>query len=882
MPKSRARKSKPARKRTAPAARPSDERFRLAEQIRPARYRVHIEPDLDAGTYRGRVDIELTLSKAAERIELHAADMQITAAGATAGRAAQTAEVALHPARETVELRFPQAIPPGKSRLTLEFSGRLQTSLRGFYGAESDGRRYGFTQLEAADARRFFPCFDEPSFKARFVFSVTTSAAHAVVSNSPIERLEEHGDGRKTVHFKSTPPLSTYLCALAVGQLECSAEKRVGRTPVRVWFVPGKGDLADFALEAAAESLSRLEKYFGLPYPYEKLDLVAVPDFEAGAMENAGAVFFRETLLLVDPATITLPERKRVAEVIAHELAHMWYGDLVTMKWWNDLWLNEAFATWMAFRVIDEWHPEWRMWNNFEHHRAAALALDALNNTHPIYAEVDNPAQATENFDAITYEKGASVVRMVENYLGANAFRNGVRKYIRRHREGNAEAADLWRALEEASRQKVTRIVRDWIEQPGFPLLEVSRTSRGGRTALAMRQQRFFASSKAKATPQTWPIPLVVKVPGRRAPQLLRHLMTRSRDRLDLGAGKIPWYYANAAEGGFYRPLHDEETLAALAASLSEVLTPVERMGLIGHQWAALRAGHGKIESFLSLADALRGETDFDVLGSLMAPLGFTEDQLLEDEGGGRRRFHRWVGSAFSPAWSELGWSAAAGESDDRRLRRAALLRIVGEIAEDPGVAAEARAHFEEYARERTAIEPNLADSLVNITARHGDEALYTRFQDLARAARTPQERRRFQLALAEFRRPALVRRTLALALTDAVATQDVGILLMRLFANRNAREQTWQFVVRRWKDISKRLPPMMVSRVVDSTPALKTRAYKKEVTAFFRAHPVPTAKRALKQALERFDLNEEFRRRAARGLNRWLAEKTGEEEKRM
>ena len=636
MERGKQAKDRKASKGTAKQGRASaDDGFRLAEDVRPSHYRVHLSPDLEGGSYTGEVEIDVSLTRSRSEIEMHALDMEVEQAELIVGRRVGEAEVAVHPRRQTVALRFDEAVATGEARLRLRFRGKLQTILRGFYGAQSQGRRYAFTQLEAADARRFFPCFDEPSFKARFTFAVTTETCNTVISNSPVHRIEEHGDGRKTVHFAPTPLLSTYLCALAVGELEGSEEQFVGRTAVRVWHVPGKGDLCAFALEAAVESLSRLERYFGLAYPYAKLDLVAVPDFEAGAMENAGAVFFRETLLLVDPQTITLAEKKRVAEVVAHELAHMWYGDLVTMAWWNDLWLNEAFATWMAFRVVDEWRPDWRMWNNFEHHRSAALHLDALTNTHPIYAEVRSPEQATENFDAITYEKGASVVRMVENYLGPKAFRAGVRKYIRRHRESNAEASDLWRALEEASGQKINRIVRAWIEQPGFPLLEVRQQDRAGRCVLELGQRRFFASPKAKDTGQRWPIPVVAKVGGDRSTRLARHLVTKKRERVDIGpAGRVGWYYANASEGGFYRPLHDRADLAALSVSLSGALSAVERMGLIGHQWAAVRAGHASIDGFMDLVSALGSETDFDVLTTL----------------GGTAALHR--GRASRPGWA--------------------------------------------------------------------------------------------------------------------------------------------------------------------------------------------------------------------------------------
>ncbi|HUI27787.1 MAG TPA: M1 family metallopeptidase [Candidatus Kryptonia bacterium] len=863
-------------KRPTRARRVPDDAFRLASDVRPSHYAVHIAPDFDAGRYRGEVTINLALARARDAIELHAADVTIEQAEVLRDGVSQKAMPFVHPRRESVELRLSARISTGAATLRLRFSGPLQQHLRGLYGAASNGRRYAFTQLEAADARRFFPCFDEPSFKARFTFSVTTETKNAVVSNNPIDHVDDHGDGRKTVHFTTTPKLSTYLCALAIGELEASAERFVGRTPIRVWHVPGKDHLTDFALESAVAALTRLEQYFGLPYPYEKLDLIAVPDFEAGAMENAGAVTFRETLLLVDPATITLAEKKRVAEVVTHELAHMWYGDLVTMAWWNDLWLNEAFATWMAFRVVNDWKPEWRMWNNFAHHRAAAFGLDALTNTHPIYAEVKNPAQATENFDAITYEKGASVVRMIEHYLGAKAFQAGVRKYIRRHREGNAEAGDLWRALEEASGEKVAPVARGWIAQPGFPLLRVDRTDRDGRAVLALKQSRFFASPKAKPTGQRWPVPVVIKASDARKP--LRHLMTKARDEIVVGpTRRVSWVYANAEEGGFYRPLHDDATLAALRAVMFTALTPVERLGLVEHHWHAVRAGHATIESFLDLAASFGGETDFDVLDSLAGSLRFIDDQLL-DAVDGRASFQRWLVATYDRAWRQLGWEAASDEPDDSRLRRASLLRVLGEIAEAPRVVDEALARVATYLADRRSLEPNLADPLVTIAAHDGDSARYDQFLVVVRGAQTPQERRRFQFALTDFRDPQLIARTLGLTLTEEVSTQDVGILLVRLLGNRAARAATWIFIKERWTEVSKRLPPMMVARVIDATSQLQTPECKRDVAVFFRAHPVPTAARALKQALERFDLNEEFRRRAANGLRAWLSQHAGNE----
>src|SRR5262245_23679490 len=508
------------------ARRPS--RFRLPVDVRPLSYDVHLEPDLTAGTFAGEVRIAVRLEKARAAITLHAADLAITRAAAHVGGAEVAVKARVVRADETVTLRGVRPLPAGEVTLVLGFKGQLNQHLRGFYAASADGKPYAFTQCEAADARRVLPCFDEPAFKARFRVAVTARDGDTVLSNAPVEREVPARPGFHTVHFAETPPLSTYLLALAVGPLEGSATRMVGSTPIRVWHVPGKGQLTEIGLEAAAEALRRLEDYFAIPYPYGKLDLVAVPDFEAGAMENAGAVFFRETLLLLDPATASLGERKRAAEVIAHELAHMWYGDLVTMAWWDDLWLNEAFATWMAYRVVDDWRPEWRLWHGFEHDRAGALALDALASTHPIYATVRSVAEATENFDAITYEKGAAVVRMIEHYLGPELFRDGVRLYMRRHRDGNTVAADLWRALEEASGRQVTRVAQAWIAQAGFPVVSVAPAP-GGR-GLRVRQERFFADPRVPAARRRarWPVPLVIKWADGGGPSTGRFLVDRA------------------------------------------------------------------------------------------------------------------------------------------------------------------------------------------------------------------------------------------------------------------------------------------------------------------------------------------------------------------
>jgi puromycin-sensitive aminopeptidase len=849
------------------APRPS--RFRLPTDVRPSDYHLHLEPDLDAGRFRGEVRIDLRLERPRTEVVLHAADMAIEHAAAEVDGAVVPLRARLDRRDETVTLRAARPLPAGPVALRLRFAGALNAHLRGLYAASSGGARYAFTQCEAADARRILPCFDEPAFKARFHVTVTAAAGDTVIANAPVAREQPLPGGRRAVHFEATPPLSTYLLALAVGPLESSEPRHVGSTLVRLWHVPGKGHLTAFGLEAAVQALDRLERYFGIPYPYAKLDLVAVPDFEAGAMENAGAVFFRETLLLLDPETVSLPERKRAAEVIAHELAHMWYGDLVTMAWWDDLWLNEAFATWMAYRVVNDWKPEWRMWQGFEHDRAGALGLDALASTHPIYAPVRSVAEATENFDVITYEKGAAVVRMLEHYIGPETFRDGVRRYMECHREANAVAADLWHALGQASGADVARLAKAWIGQAGFPLVTLARNGR----ALRVRQERFFADPRVPATKRRrrWPVPLVVRLDG--SHRLARALVAKASDTIALPAPAPAWFFGNAAAGGFYRVRHDPTTQAALYTALAE-LDAVERLALAGDQWALVRADRASVESFLDLADALGDEPDHDVLDGVAGALATLDEQVVEPDSPAQGALRAWIARRFGPALSALGWDPAPDEPDEVRLRRAALLRLVGGVAEDPAVLAESRRRLEVYLADRSSLEPNLADTVVALAARLGDPVLYERYRAVAADARTPQEQRRFLLNLASFRQRESVERTLAVLLTAEIPTQDVAFLLMRMFGNPKGREEAWRFLRRRWALLRKRIPPLMLARLVEATPALRSPRHASEVRAFFRTHPLPEAARALRQALERFRLNAELRRRTAPGVQRWLAQR--------
>jgi puromycin-sensitive aminopeptidase len=872
------RKASPKSAARAKRGQP-DSAFRLAPDVRPTAMDIRLEVDPGVSdAWRGEVGINLQLGKRRSSIELHACDIRVSRARLRAGGAQLVGKVVPHPARETVEIVFDKTIEPGHARLELRFAGRLRKDLCGLYASRVGDDRYAFTQLAATHARRLMPCFDEPAMKARYRLSVVTDAKNQVLSNSRVESEDLHDDGQKTVHFEATPLLSTYLLALAVGRLESSEPVHCGDTEIRVWSVPGKQHLSGFALETAAETLRRLEEYFDLAYPYDKLDLVAVPDFEFGAMENPGAVYFRETLLLVDPETVTLAEKKRAAEVICHELAHMWYGDLVTMAWWDDLWLNEAFATWMAFAILDGWKPEWNMWQNFQHRRAAALDADALRETHPIYAPVRSAAEAVENFDLITYEKGASVLRMIERHLGADAFREGVQLYIRRHRESNAVAADLWNALGEASGQRVEGIVRPWLEQEGHPVVSVRRTERDGLAVIELQQERLLTDPpkrKSRAAAGTrWPIPMVGRIgtgkPGET--RLVRHLLSKRREYIPAHGADLTFIYANADESGFFRPLHGDTELRDLIDELP-CLRAVERQGLVDHQWALVRAGQASLAGLLDLAAALGDDRDPDVLAAVQQPLTSLSRRLAPDRVPEMElRLRAWVEVYYGAQMDELGWEPAPDEDDETRVRRARVLEILGVIGQASAVVKQAEERCRRYLEDRSSLPPNLSDAVVTLAAMRGDRDLYEALLTAMRSASTPQEEHRFMLSLAAFTDEESIERTLELCVSDEVAVQDVAFLLIRLFDNRAACEPTWAFIKRRWRQLERHLPPQLGGRLIAATPALLTPAYRREVADFFGKHRLPASERALRQALERFDWYAGFRERAGPELKEYLS----------
>jgi puromycin-sensitive aminopeptidase len=835
---------------------PDTPSYRLSHSVTPERYDLEISPDLAAARFTGRESVTLDVAEPVTEVVLNAAELEITSAVLVGpGGAPVPARVELDPEEERVVLRPEQRLEPGTWRLDLEFSGTINDKLRGLYRStfrDTDDREQviATTQFEATDARRAFPCWDEPDRKAVFAVTLVVEEGLAAFSNTG-EVGRERRNGKVAVRFADTMRMSTYLVAFVVGPLEATAPVDVDGVPLRVVHAPGKADLTGFALEIGAHALRWFSDWFGIPYPGDKLDLIALPDFAFGAMENLGAVTFRESLLLVDPQIASQVELERVADVVSHELAHMWFGDLVTMRWWNGLWLNEAFATFMEMLCVDAFRPDWDRWVTFGLTRGAAFATDGLHSTRPIEFPVARPEEAEGMFDVLTYQKGAGVLRMLERFLGPEAFREGIRRYLNAHLYDNAETTDLWDAIEEATGEPVRATMDSWIFQEGHPLVTVEPTTGG----VSLSQSRFtYSGAPGKST--RWSVPVLLRVGSGGAVSEHRVLLQEQSTLLRLD-GPPDWVVANAGGSGFYR-VHYGPGLAETLRSDLDRLDALEVFGLVSDTWAAAVSGTGDVASLARLVRLLRGDEDPATWTVAVGALDLI-GRIADDDG--REAVARYVRTVVGPAFSRLGWNAAPGEPDKVGTLRATLAGALGTTGADPEVRARAAELHEKVLSDRTAVDPDMVGAIVSTLAYWGGPAEYEVFLDRFRNPATPQDEVRYLYALGAFRDETLVRRTLEMAL-DEVRTQNAPFLISILLSNRVGGPLAWSFLGQNWDRMVGRLPQNSIVRALEGLTTLCTSAQAAEIHAFFQEHPVRSGQRTLDQILERLDVNVAFANR--------------------
>ena len=838
----------------------------LPDNVRPVHYQITLQPDMEKFTFDGLEVIDIDVKEATSEIVLNAADLKIPAATLMqGGRSARATSITLDSDTQTVTLAFAEPVQPGLAQLDLRFTGELNDRLHGFYRSqyvnpEGEVSYLATTQFEATDARRAFPCWDEPACKATFQLTLNIPANMVTVSNTPIIQQAGLDAGYKSVMFGRTPIMSTYLMAFIVGDLTYIEQEAVNNTTVGVWTTRGKEEQGRFALETSARMLSFFNDYFGIPYPLEKLDHIAIPDFAAGAMENWGCITYRETALLVDPENSSAGTRQRVAEVVAHEMAHMWFGDLVTMEWWDDLWLNESFASWMGTKATDWAFPEWEMWTQFVNMDTnRALSLDGLKNSHPIEQEVKDPAEISQLFDAISYSKGASVIRMLEQFLTPEVFRQGLHHYLDANQYSNARTEHLWAALEDASKLPVTAIMNTWTGQMGYPVLRVETHESGDNLELSLSQERFvYDNLLGESEPEglVWQVPVGVAQSGSGEGASLVMDSPQARIQMPRPSGGDSWFKVNPSQTGFFRVNYSEEDWQRLIPAISALTLPAtDRLGIQNDAYALSKAGLLPVTQFLDIAAAYKNETDASVWSDLASNLRDI-DFLLADEPY-NENFRTFARELFGPAARRIGWDAREGEGHLDALLRSTVLGQAGGYG-DQEFLAQAQERFAGYLKDSSSLHPDVRGLVFSLAAQGGDQQTYDQLWELERQTDLQEEKIRLLLSLARFTQPELLQETLRRALTDDVRSQDTITVITAVAGNLKGRHLAWQFVQDEWAEFDRRYGAggFGLMRLVSVCGNFVEAEKIPEVEAFFEEHPAPAGERTIRQALERVRLN--------------------------
>jgi aminopeptidase N len=843
---------------------------RLPGGVTPEHYTLWFAPDLAKATFRGRETIRVQVATPSTTITMHAAEIAFQDVSITAGGRTQRATATTDAKAETVRFTVPQPLPAGEASIAMTYTGILNDKLRGFYLSVANGRRYAVSQMEATDARRAFPSFDEPAYKATFDISLMVDAADTVLSNGrQISDVKGPEAGKHTVAFATTPKMSTYLVAMLVGDFVCREGASDG-TPIRVCSTPDKLPLTGFALTAAEQQIAFFNQYFGIKYPFGKLDIIGVPDFAAGAMENAGAITFRERMLLVDPQRSSADLRKSVASVIAHEIAHQWFGDLVTMKWWDDIWLNEGFATWAANKPLAAWRPEWRMDLNATEETQKALALDSLRSTRAIRTRVSTPDEINEVFDPIAYEKTSGVLNMIEAFVGPEAFRDGVRSYLKKYSYGNAAGEDFWTEMTRVTGKPVDQIMKTYVDQTGAPVVSVRSSCVNDTTEIALSQQRFFGSPEASpassSASQAWTMPVCFARPG----QAPRCELMKDQTQVFKAPGCGP-AFVNAESRGYYFSEYTPEATVALGRAASSLKAP-ERLTLVGDEWRLVRAGRHDIGTYLDLAGVVASDDTPSVIDDVSARVGYVLTSVADPAQ--RDAFKAWIRARFGPVLKNLGLPGKADDPDGVQGRRGSLLMLLGDAAGDRDVQQLARSLALGYLDNPSSLPPNMVAPVLRTAAAGGDRALYDRYvAQLAKTQSTPEEYYRFLNALAWFHDPALVTRTLELAISKDVRSQDGPTLIGLLLNESESQEAAWAFVKTRWATLTEKFGVFQgIPNIVSSLGGFCTAERAADVRAFFQKNPVPPAARGLAQSLERIESCAQLDARQSAPFARWLA----------
>lgn len=836
--------------------------YRLPPHVRPTRYDVTLRPSLEDATFSGEVTISVDLHGPTDSIVMNAIELGIESVTIDGTPATWT----LDETTERITVTAPNTLTESSASIHVVFTGILNDKLRGFYRStyiddNGDEQVIATTQMQATDCRRAFPCWDEPAFKAVFAITLDIADGLTAISNGPeVERSSQ--DGRTVVRFADTMVMSAYLVAMVVGRLDMTDSVDVNGTPLRVVHVPGRDHLTQYALDVGAFCLDWFEAYYEIDYPSDKIDLVGLPDFAAGAMENLGCITFRENAVLVDATNSTQDERQRIADVVAHELAHMWFGDLVTMDWWNGIWLNEAFATFMEIAACDAFAPEWKRWTSFGQERSVAFEVDSLASTRPVEFEVKSPAEADGMFDVLTYQKGGALLRMLEQYIGADVFRAGVNAYLRKHSYSNTETNDLWDAIETASGQPVRKMMDSWIWQPGFPLVTATLAGDGPNRHLELSQRRFgYSPDEIEGEADTvWVVPVHVRNGAHTQIVVLDSNATVSVP-LDAPDEAV---VVNAGGHGFFRVAYDGELRDRIAqqASLATMDT-LERYMLVDDALAATVAGQMSAVGLLDLLDGFTDEDEFGVWQAIVIALGGVSRLV---DGDALDALRTRVRALVAPALARLG-DPVAGEADLDAKLRGQLTRTMGALGQDPDTIERCTALFQE-ATGGGSVDPELLAAATIVVSTSGGAAEYEMMLAGFENATTPQDQLRHLYALSNFDDADLIARTCDLAMSGRVKSQNAPYLISGAMAHRNHSEYAWQFTKDHWQQANETFPNNMIVYMVSSVKLMSTPEAVADAAAFFEAHPIEQSSTTLRQVLERQRVNTAWRSRDAEALS--------------
>lgn len=839
---------------------------RLFNQFQPNQYGLAFTIDPEALTFSGTVMIRgRKTGRPSERLTFHQKELKITAATITkhdkkGDQFHEVSRINNQDSFDEVRLHAAEMLYPGDYTITMDFEGVITRPMNGIYPSffkhNGEDKRLIATQFESHHAREAFPCIDEPEAKATFDLTLITPDVKTVIANTPI-KSQETASGKLVTTFETTPKMSTYLLAFVFGELGSLEATTKDGVLVRSFATPDNVEHTQFALDCAVKTLEFYNEYFDIPYPLAKCDFIALPDFASGAMENWGCITFREQALLVDPKNTSLHLKQYVANVVAHELTHQWFGNLVTMRWWTDLWLNESFASWMSYLAVDHLFPEWKVWTQFiVDEQLAALKQDSLENTHPIQVAINHPDEIRTIFDAISYEKGASVLLMLHEYIGAEAFRDGLRVYLKRHSYANTESTDLWKAWEEVAALPITDFMTSWVSQSGYPIIYADTTD----SHQTLLQERFYLNPAIIKEPTLWPVPLSPK------DGLTIHELKTEVTHEPTG-DKVS--YLNPGRTSFCRVIYNPEHLEKLK-TIVPGLEPVDRLGLLSDEFEAAKAGYAPSVDALSLLTAYADEDSplvWDVIsGNLGAIRMVMEDDTLRDD------MRSFVRKLVAKQFARLGWEEQASDSHFDTLLRPSILGLAS-FGEDPSVVDEAKKRF---AAEKTSedIHPDLRGVVYGTVARLGAAPEFDKLLALHNESTNSEERVTIAAALTNFEQPELVTRSLELIISDKVRLQDAPYWIAYSFMNRHARTATWEWLKENWEwlvtnlgtDLSFFRMPVYAGRVYSDVDFLP------EFKAFFESKLSPAFERPIKQAIETIEWQAAWKARDLAALKKYFS----------